>query len=326
MQDKLIEAEIDDGILGVVLVLNDAGVKTFSSCQGGGYGWGHGYLRPIVCFDGDDSEGERAEKIATDAGYQVFQVQRVWYTRDGERVGPFWEMEFVAGAACRAPKDRAAVRAHDAPEMQPWWEKEWAESFKKYREYAAQHGCPLGGDLLEFVLQDALAYRAAHDAGTDERLRKAAHNLAVALEQYEKPMNRAFGLAQIHGMDYTEGGRWSYGVELDELKRSLQNLPPASHAAASTAQLDAEDPAEPVEDVPPGYVKMEDVEKAIWDQFGTWIGTTNFKDGLSEIRARLAPKPPLAEEMEPILTKHFKTIGVVDCATELAALVERRTK
>ena len=42
--------------------------------------------------------------------------------------------------------------------------------------------------------------------------------------------------------------------------------------------------------------------------------------------ARLAPKPSLAEEMEPILTKHFKTIGVVDCAAELAALVERRTK
>ena len=190
MQDKLIEAEIDDGILGVVLVLNDAGVKTFSSCQGGGYGWGHGYLRPIVCFDGDDSEGERAEKIATDAGYQVFPVQRVWYTRDGERVGPFWEMEFVAGAACRAPKDRATVRAHDAPETEPWWEKEWAESFKKYREYAAQHGCPLGGDLLEFVLQDALAYRASHATESapvaqpmEEALTSSAEELGYPCQQ-----------------------------------------------------------------------------------------------------------------------------------------------
>ena len=97
---------LDDGIIGVVRVLRAAGVATYSSCQGGGYQMGHGYLLPTVCFDGDDNEGERAEKIATDAGYQVRQISRTWYTRNGERCGPFWEIQFVTGAACRAPQDR----------------------------------------------------------------------------------------------------------------------------------------------------------------------------------------------------------------------------
>lgn len=97
---------LDDGIIGVVKVLMAAGVKTFSSCQGGGRAAGHAHERPQVWFDGDDAEGERAEKIATDAGYQVFEVARFWYTRAGERTGPFWRLEFVSGAACRAPVDR----------------------------------------------------------------------------------------------------------------------------------------------------------------------------------------------------------------------------
>ena len=97
---------LDDGIIGVVRVLRAAGVDTYSSCQGGGYLMGHGYLLPTVCFNGGDGEGERAERVATDAGYQVRQVSRTWYTRNGERVGPFWELQFVMGAACRAPNDR----------------------------------------------------------------------------------------------------------------------------------------------------------------------------------------------------------------------------
>ncbi len=104
--DGINENEIDEGILGAVRLLRAAGVDTYSSCQGGGYQMGHGYLLPTVCFSGDDNEGERAEKIATDAGLIVRQVSRTWYTRDGERCGPFWEMQFVMGAAWRAPEDR----------------------------------------------------------------------------------------------------------------------------------------------------------------------------------------------------------------------------
>ena len=97
---------LDDGIIGVVKVLRAAGVDTYSSCQGGGYLLGHGYLLPTVCFNGDDAEGERAERIATEAGYQVRQVSRTWHTREGTRYGPFWELQFVMGAACRGPIDR----------------------------------------------------------------------------------------------------------------------------------------------------------------------------------------------------------------------------
>ena len=310
MQDKLIEAEIDDGILGVVLVLNDAGVKTFSSCQGGGYECGHGYLRPIVCFDGDDSEGERAEKIATDAGYQVFQVQRVWYTRDGERVGPFWEMEFVAGAACRAPKDRAAVRAHDAPEMQPWWEKEWAESFKKYREYAAQHGCPLGGDLLEFVLQDALAYRASHATESapvaqpmEEALTSSAEELGYPCQQpaaepgedaVERIVCHACGMAMVCRRVDT---------------KTLETF----HTCAEARK---------------GYVKLEDVEKAIREMWtyvknGSCLSVDSF---VNAFRASLAPKlEPTLAEVRSILAKRG-LIEYFQLAAELAALVDRRPK
>ena len=100
---ELPEDEIDEGILGVVKVLHAAGVETFSSCQGGGPAFAHAYIWPTVSFYGDDAEGERAEKIATGAGFLVRRVNRVWFTRDGERFGPTWEMQFVSGAAWIAP-------------------------------------------------------------------------------------------------------------------------------------------------------------------------------------------------------------------------------
>ena len=62
----------------------------------------------------------------------------------------------------------------------------------------------------------------------EKRLREAAHKLAVALELCEKAINGAFQMAAVHGFDYTEGGKYSYGKELDEVKRALQNLPPAT--------------------------------------------------------------------------------------------------
>ena len=152
----------------------------------------------------------------------------------------------------------SAARAHDAPETLPWWEKEWAESFNKYHGYAHKYGCIPGGDVLEFVLQDALAYRASHAAES------AAPSLTCACCGNETPTLRSVGIMP----DMCE--------------------PCAKHA--ESAQLDAEDPAEPVEDVVSrmcelmggcacehcikrmtaalavareGYVKLEDVEKAI---------------------------------------------------------------
>lgn len=99
------EAEIDEGILGAVKVLRAAGVKTFSSCQGGGYPFGHGYSKPTICFDGDEAEGVRAYEVVEAAGFIPFQVARVFYKRGGTWYGDKWEMTFVSGAAHRAPND-----------------------------------------------------------------------------------------------------------------------------------------------------------------------------------------------------------------------------
>lgn len=87
--------EIDEGIRGPLRVLHEAGVDTISSCQGGGYGMGHGYRRPTITFDGDDETGARAEKIVENAGYVVFQLVRRYI---GGKPA-YWQLEFMEGAA-----------------------------------------------------------------------------------------------------------------------------------------------------------------------------------------------------------------------------------
>lgn len=90
---------LDDGILGVVKVLREAGIDTFHSCQGGP---SHSSEKPEVRFHGDENEGFRAEEVTTAAGYQVFEICRFWYSNSqGERLGPYWEITFVPGAAHR---------------------------------------------------------------------------------------------------------------------------------------------------------------------------------------------------------------------------------
>jgi hypothetical protein len=86
---------MDEGIRGVVRILQIAGVVTVGSCQGGGYGWGHGYLRPTVLFEGDDQEGPRARKIVSEAGFIVSDLHRRYFENGGTQ----WVLEFVCGAA-----------------------------------------------------------------------------------------------------------------------------------------------------------------------------------------------------------------------------------
>ena|SRR5208283_2318878 len=83
---------IDDGIIGPVRDLRDAGIDTFSSCDG------HGRVRPSIWFNGESDEGKKAEKIATNCGWLVYQVALVSYTRQDERT-TYWEISFVNGAA-----------------------------------------------------------------------------------------------------------------------------------------------------------------------------------------------------------------------------------
>ena len=93
---------IDDGIIGAVKVLREAGIETFESCQGG---FSHPHKRPVIWFTGDEQEGFRAEELATKAGYQVFHIGRFWYSRQGQRYGPYWEIAFISGVAHRGPSE-----------------------------------------------------------------------------------------------------------------------------------------------------------------------------------------------------------------------------
>lgn len=49
--------DLDPGILPLVIVLRDAGMETYESCQGGE---GHAYPEPTIRFHGDRSEGHKA--------------------------------------------------------------------------------------------------------------------------------------------------------------------------------------------------------------------------------------------------------------------------
>lgn len=85
------DPDLDPGIREAVLALNDAGIETFESCEGGE---GHAYPVPTVRFYGDRSEGLRALAAALLAKLPVAELRRVWPVLDGEPTGPWWEMTF----------------------------------------------------------------------------------------------------------------------------------------------------------------------------------------------------------------------------------------
>lgn len=86
------EYPLDDGIAHAVMVLRDAGVETFESCEGGD---GHCYPEPTVRFHGGRGEGWRALGVAQQRGLPVSALRRSWPVDDGEPTGPWWEMTFI---------------------------------------------------------------------------------------------------------------------------------------------------------------------------------------------------------------------------------------
>ncbi len=87
---------LDSGIEGEVMILRDAGVETFESCEGGP---GHAYLEPTVRFHGSRAEGYRATAVALDADLNVSELSRVWPIIEGDLTGPWWELTFTDGVA-----------------------------------------------------------------------------------------------------------------------------------------------------------------------------------------------------------------------------------
>lgn len=82
---------LDSGIEEEVSILNDHGIETFESCEGGE---GHAYPEPTVRFHGDKSEGFKALAIALQNGLKPSKLGRVWDIIEEEPIGAYWEMTF----------------------------------------------------------------------------------------------------------------------------------------------------------------------------------------------------------------------------------------
>ena len=85
------EARLDPGIRDYVLILREAGIETFESCEGGN---DHSFQEPTIRFSGDRGEGFRALALAMQRGFPVSDLSRVWQIVEGEPEGPFWEITF----------------------------------------------------------------------------------------------------------------------------------------------------------------------------------------------------------------------------------------
>jgi hypothetical protein len=80
---------LDPGIRRAVRVLQEAGVETFESREGGE---DHAYPEPTIRFHGYRSAGWRALCAAQEHGLPVSQLRRKWPLIDREPVGPYWEL------------------------------------------------------------------------------------------------------------------------------------------------------------------------------------------------------------------------------------------
>jgi len=83
---------IDAGIRQAVKRLQENGIETFESCEGGP---GHAYPEPTVAFHGTPEAGWRAIGICLAYGLPIQSLRRVWHVLDGDEPnGPYWEVTF----------------------------------------------------------------------------------------------------------------------------------------------------------------------------------------------------------------------------------------
>jgi hypothetical protein len=83
--------QIDPGIRLAVQRLQEHGVETFESCEGGE---GHAYPEPTVAFYGGPYAGWKAMEVCLAYALPVIHLRRVWDVLDGEPTGPHWEVVF----------------------------------------------------------------------------------------------------------------------------------------------------------------------------------------------------------------------------------------
>jgi hypothetical protein len=82
---------LDEGIKDIVLTLNEAGIDTFSSCEGGE---GHIFHEPTVLFDGSRRKAFRAFRIAMKNNFPVLALRKSWNIYNTKTFPPHWELVF----------------------------------------------------------------------------------------------------------------------------------------------------------------------------------------------------------------------------------------
>jgi hypothetical protein len=87
----VLDMEIDPGVRRWVLILRQAGVETFESCQGGP---DHAMPEPTIKFFGSPWAGYHAFAVAMDNGMPVLSLRYAYGVNNGQLEGPWWEMTF----------------------------------------------------------------------------------------------------------------------------------------------------------------------------------------------------------------------------------------
>ncbi len=84
---------LDPGIVEAVRILQEHGVETCQSCEGGE---GHAYPKPTVEFlAGDAGAGFKALGVAFTYGLPVSELSLFWSVQDGKPTGPYWKLTFT---------------------------------------------------------------------------------------------------------------------------------------------------------------------------------------------------------------------------------------
>jgi hypothetical protein len=83
---------LDPGIRKAVLILDEAGIETFESCEGGP---GHSFPEPTIRFAGGPGDGWKALGRCLALNLQPSELRLVWDVLDRNfPTGPHWEITF----------------------------------------------------------------------------------------------------------------------------------------------------------------------------------------------------------------------------------------
>ena len=82
---------LDRWVRFAVLMLRQAGIQTYESCQGGA---GHAFPEPTVRFEGTKSDAFRAVAAVRAHGLPAHHLRQFWRLNEHGAERPAWEMTF----------------------------------------------------------------------------------------------------------------------------------------------------------------------------------------------------------------------------------------